>query len=110
MLRFTTVPATSVAVLPSLLTGETSYPIIVINEGVNALTVYAYGDAVVGPPTHAEKLNGTASTFGAATGGLSIAAGSFAIFVPEDVPRGRQGTPIVGATAEPLNWTAQVFT
>lgn len=99
--RYTVVPTTATVVLPSLLTGETNGPIIVINAGVNALTVYAYAD--VGG--HAEKINNTASTFGGATGGLSIAAGSAAQFIAEDVPKGRGGV----ATANNLNWSAAVL-
>lgn len=98
---FTVVPSTGVAVLPSLLTGETSVPIVVLNDGANALTVYAYND----PVGHPEKINGTASTFNGATGGLSINAGSGAIFIPEDVPKGRKGA----GTANNLNWSAATF-
>ena len=100
--RFTLTPATSVAVLPSLLTGEAGLPVWVINEGASALTVYAYNDTL----GHPEKLNGTASTFGGATGGQSVAAGAVGLFWPEDTPRGRGG----GATASQLNWSAAVLT
>lgn len=96
--RFITVPATATVVLPSILTGEANVPVWVVNGApTNALTVYAYAD--VGG--HAEKINGTASTFGGATGGISIAAGAAALFIPEDVSRGRGG----GSTASPLNWS-----
>lgn len=98
---YTVVPSTGVVVLPSLLTGEGNWPIIICNDGANALTVYAYAD--VGG--HAEKINGTASTFGGATGGVSIAAGSAGVFFAEDIPKGRKGS----STANSLNWSAQVF-
>lgn len=98
---FLVVPSTGVAVLPSLLTGEVNLPVVVLNDGANSMTVYAYAD--VGG--HAEKINSTASTFGGATGGVSIAAGSGAVFIAEDVPKGRKGA----GTTNLLNWSAQVF-
>lgn len=99
--RYTVVPATATAVLPSLLTGEANWPVTLINDGANTLTVYAYAD--VGG--HAESIGGVASTFGGATGGRTIAAGDSAVFIPEDVPKGRGG----GAVTNLLNWSAQQF-
>lgn len=100
--RYTISPATATVVLPSLLSGEANWPVIVVNDGANTITVYAYADNV----SHAESIGGTASTFGGATGGKTVAAGASAIFIPEDVPRGRAGV----ATANNTNWSAASFT
>jgi hypothetical protein len=103
--RYTAVPnspATAAVVLPSLLTGEVCYPMFVVNEHpTNSLIVYAYADN-----SHVEKINGTASTFGGATGGFSVAANSVGVFFPIGATKGRQGS----SSPNQLTWSAASFT
>jgi hypothetical protein len=100
--RYTNVPSTATVVLPSLLTGEVCYPMYVVNEHpTNSITVYAYND----PQGHAEKINGTASTFGGATGGFTVAANSVGCFFPIGATKGRQGS----SSPAQLNWSAASF-